>query len=225
MYFYISFSFYVIGKYILTYLLTYLLYTCYETYCLVLKYDESGKSRASRCYNHVKGFQRKMRELKSTTGDDILVELHQNTSPAIVKRWATNTSLFNKTAPISSASTPIASSASSSASPTLTDMTVHSETIVSTPSSKRRRSGKANDSNICRKCFVKYGSATDNKYNSIWINCAQRRCDYWVHVYCVNLVVTEGKEDDFDSIVKYFCASHNPKALPRSGSTSLQRKK
>ena len=100
----------------------YTLYTCYETYCLVLKYDESGKSRASRRYNHVKGFQRKMRELKSTTGDDILVELHQNTSPAIVKRWATNTSLFNKTAPISSASTPIASSASSSASPTLTDI-------------------------------------------------------------------------------------------------------
>ena len=155
-----------------------------------------------------------MRDLKSTTGDEILVEIHQNTTPPIVKRWATDTTLFNRT-PVSPSS--VATSAASSPNFVSGDtpQASESESIVTTPSSKRRKSRNGDDKNICRKCFVSYGSATDNQYDSIWINCANKKCDYWVHGYCINLVVREGKEEEFDDLVKFYCPSHNPHVLPR----------
>lgn len=53
------------------------------------KYLESGKARANARYNHSKGFQRKMKELKTVTGDDVLVEIRHNVTPPVTRRWST----------------------------------------------------------------------------------------------------------------------------------------
>ena len=184
-------------------------------------YDKHPKSRASKRYNHLKGFQRKMFELKTVTGDDVLLELHQSTSPHVIRKYTTNPSLLQPTTPI----TPIA--VATSTTPTVatspsSNSSSSSGLEVSTPSAKRRKSHTINDRNTCRKCFVHYGSATDNEYNSLWVKCAARRCDYWVHVFCLGLVVKQENERKFNETVKYFCTVHNPKTVPRKSSLLMK---
>ena len=90
-----------------------------------------------------------------------------------------------------------------------------SESAVSTPSAKRKRApNNTPDRDKCRKCQVQHGSRTDNDFNSIWINCSHRRCDYWVHCSCLGLVVKEENEENFAPLFHYYCPVHNPKKIP-----------
>ena len=89
----------------------------------------------------------------------------------------------------------------------------------STPSGKRKKASV--NRNTCRKCLTVHDSETDNKYNSMWINCSQRRCDYWIHAFCLGIVVEETNEEEFAKLFYFFCPSHNPKQLPRPKARKL----
>ena len=52
----------------------------------------------------------------------------------------------------------------------------------STPSKKRKHL-TPQERNTCEKCKIIYGSRMDDEFDSVWINCNRRGCDYWVHMY------------------------------------------
>ena len=87
--------------------------------------------------------------------------------------------------------------------------------VVCTPSKKRKRLQGDGDGNTCRKCGIKWGSERDNKFGSIWINCDARRCNYWVHIFCLGFSYKERDEEEFGQVARYHCPSHNPHKLPR----------
>lgn len=190
------------------------------------KYLESGKARANARYNHSKGFQRKMKELKTVTGDDVLVEIRHNVTPPVTRRWSTNQEMFSR-CNSNSSSTTITSPSSAITSPcsSVANMDPTSAPTTSTPSSRRKKKNdpKKMNRDVCQKCLTIYGSRTDNEYNSLWVNCAKRKCDYWVHAYCIGLVINEKDEEKFDSTVKYYCPPHNPMSLPRPKSLLKKR--
>ena len=108
------------------------LYNVDSILVLVPTFDPSRKNRADRRYNHIEGFQRKMSALKGTTGDDVVVEIHQNRKSRTVRRWSTDMSLFTTlhvTSPpvlvarISNNSSISSNTASSNEDSTLTDST------------------------------------------------------------------------------------------------------
>ena len=51
----------------------------------------------------------------------------------------------------------------------------------------------------------------------LWLNCSARKCDYWIHAFCVGLVVKDENVANFEKLVKYYCPPDNPKHLPRGG--------
>ena len=81
---------------------------------------------------------------------------------------------------------------------------------LSTPSKRKKRSTVA-DRNKCRKCQLQYGSKMDNDFNSIWINCDQITCDYWVHLACLGFMVGQDEEESFTVMAKFVCPAHIPK--------------
>ena len=128
---------------------------------LGIKYLESGKARANSRYNHCKGFQRKMKEMKTVTGNNVFIEIHQNTNPLVIRRWSTDKGLFNNSNSMVSS---IITTPPSSSSSTVVNVEDPSQCpITSTPSSKRKKVDKARSSDTCQKCFTLYGSATDNE--------------------------------------------------------------
>ena len=199
---------------------------------LGMKYEECGKKRSCKRYNHRKGFQRKMIECKRVTHDNIFIEFQRvnENNTNIIHRYATDPKMFSCQAMNSS----VASSTHSiNATPVLHEQDTSvgdsapqsSSQNIATPSGKRKRVENENlDKNSCRKCFTLHGSRTDNEYNSLWINCARRKCNYWIHAYCLGLVVEEAAEDRFADSFQYFCPSHNPKRLPKPRSIIQKNK-
>ena len=169
-----------------------------------------------------------MVEYKIVTGDDSYLELHQSTKSKEVRKYSTSIPLMTKRLAalnISPAVNVMNRTISSEAlsSPANTSIATAPSPLVSTPSGKRKRETYENGVNTCRKCKVRHGSRTDNQFNSLWTNCNQRRCDYWVHLFCLGVVVQEKDEDKFCKLFDYYCPSHNPKHLPRS-STFTKKK-
>ena len=138
----------------------------------------------------------------------ILLEIRHNTNPPVVRCYATDVSMFSTTK----------ETCINTSTTLVTTMSTPNRSIDSPEITSTKKKAPLNDSNTCRKCFVQYGSATDNKYDSVWINCSNRRCDHWVHAYCVGLVIRERKGNYFDKLVKYYCSTHNPNQLPRGKS-------
>ena len=92
----------------------------------------------------------------------------------------------------------------------------------STPLRKRKKQSTPQDRNTCTKCKIVYGSRMDDEYDSPWINCNHRGCDYWVHMYCVGLVVKESDMLTFE-VVKFYCPQHNPNKILRPQSVAKKR--
>ena len=107
-------------------------------------------------------------------------------------RYASDLTLFTRLLPPTSINPEI--SVSSTPKVQGTSHATSLESIASTPSSKRKRVSNA-DKNSCRKCHTTHGSRTDNEYNSFWICCAQSRCDYWVHTFCLVIIIIEKDEE------------------------------
>ena len=97
--------------------------------------------------------------------------------------------------------------------------------LEANPSVKRKRDNARNETDSCRKCQTIYGSKTDNAYHSIWINCSYRRCDYWLHGYCMGLVVKDDHEEQLASLFNFYYPTHNPKKVPVPSRKSLYAKK
>ena len=163
-----------------------------------------------------------MYQYKTTTGDDVAIQFYQSTkaSAAATYRYGTQPGLACRP---STASKAVQAVNSTSSSPTSTPNSNLNESLqknsascssTSTPSVCRRKKNSV-DRNTCKKCQIPYAGRMDNEYNSLWINCEQRNCDYWVHIACLGLVVTEEKEQEFSENVKFFCQTHNPNKIPR----------
>ena len=95
-------------------------------------------------------------------------------------------------------------------------------TAPCTPTRRAKKSTPSNE-NVCRKCGIAFDSRMDVEYDSRWINCCQRSCTYWVHLFCLGIEVEESKIPTFEKSVKYFCVKHNPHALPREKSLVSKR--
>ena len=206
-------------------------------YVLGLQFEKCAKKRAGKRYNHQKGFQRKLQEYKTVTGDDALLTLHLNTVKKEVLRFSTSQELVKKSI-ASYLSMPVTSTITSTPLVNVVDaienngnraeQTTNPEkdsVEAGTPSAKRKRAKVTGTKNACRKCQTIHGSKTDNDYNSVWINCSYRRCDYWVHGFCLGLVVKEDNEDEFSSLFNYYCPTHNPKKNSVPSRKSLYSKK
>ena len=159
-----------------------------------------------------------MKQYKTTTGDDISMQFFQSTNNKnrSVYKYATKKELVMEKKH-SSASTQTRSVCDDEPGPSTDDSVNMSSSTPSTPSAKRQK-GTPNDRNICKKCKLVYNSKMDDDYDSLWINCAHRGCDWWVHMYCMGIDVRENNIQDFESIVKVYCQSHNPHPLPRPSS-------
>ncbi|XP_057308062.1 probable basic-leucine zipper transcription factor S [Hydractinia symbiolongicarpus] len=55
--------------------------------------------------------------------------------------------------------------------------------------------------NMCHICEIEHEKDLD----STWVNCNRRNCDYWVHVVCVGIDIS----DKWLKNLKYFCPTHN----------------
>ena len=185
-------------------------------------YVKDGSKRAKCRYNYQTGFRRKMQQYTTSTNDNVAIQFYQSTTKsksADVYRYATKPGLAMRTATVSSAvQTELPTNEMLTSTPDVSLVGLPSgsrseESTLASPSVKRKK--LASNRNICRKCKISYGGCMDNEYESIWINCEQRGCDYWVHLNCLGFVVKEEDEEIFSKTVKYFCCSHNPKKLPK----------
>ena len=163
-----------------------------------------------------------MHQYRTVTKDDVTISFEQSTKTknnGKVLKYSTNQDLAKpvskvdkstQTHPPATPTTPHAEpgpstpSTSNHSSPATTPLAV-------TPSKRRISSIGSGDRNKCRKCQIAYESKMDNDLNSLWINCEQRNCKYWVHLACLGIVVDEEKEDIFTENFQYFCINHNPK--------------
>ena len=65
------------------------------------------------------------------------------------------------------------------------------------------------DQNKCRKCNIIYRSKADIHmdpvWDSVWVNCEQCECQYWVHMRCLGFVIHNKNFNIFEESMKYFC--------------------
>lgn len=167
-----------------------------------------------------------MKEYKTVTGDNMKVEFYQNTKDEKICKYATSLALFNNLDDTGNS----VNTNDSLLAPTMNEIPAPvspcvvstpnqaSSSLIGTPSSKRKRK-EARGDYVCKKCFIKHGSATDDTFNSLWVECEQRRCEYAVHLFCLGIVVPENDEQSFTEMFKFYCPAHNPKKIPRSSSS------
>ena len=181
------------------------------------KYIKDGCKRAKSRYNYQTGMRRTMKQYKTTTGDDVSITFFQTTNNKNrqVYKYATKKELVagKKFSNATTQTTNSQPEVSEDEDEPGLSQSIESSTPA-TPSSKRRK-GTPTDRNVCRKCKLVYNSKMDDDYDSLWINCAHRGCEWWVHMYCLGINVADKDVDNFESTVKIYCPTHNPHQLPR----------
>lgn len=179
---------------------------------------DSGK-RAKCRYNYQTGFRRKMLQYKTATNDDIAVQFYPSTKTGPgVCRFATSPELARKTA-VSTKSTEtcggFANVTPSATSPTVevAGPSKKNNANITTPS-KKSPSTTPENSKSCRKCRLSYGTKMDDAYNSVWVNCNTKKCDYWVHLKCLGFALKDEDNPNPIEELLFFCPSHQER-LPK----------
>ena len=168
------------------------------------KFLENSCARSKSRSNHVEGLLKKIRDLKTTTHDDVLIEIHTAVKNRTVKRYATDVSLFRNGKEIPKIQPPLQPLPSSSVLSTVS------------PSKKGKKPTKTRYS--CQLCGIEYGSAPDIQYGSNWIGCEHNGCDVWQHIKCMGLEMPRSMKS-----VKWRCIQHIRERPPKS--SLLKQKK
>ena len=74
-----------------------------------------------------------------------------------------------------------------------------------TKNSKKKKQKGVNNGSHCRLCQVKYDTKLDNDFDSPWLGCQNKKCGYWVHVYCLGFLANDAK-----SMTEWYCRKHHP---------------
>jgi len=171
--------------------------------------EKEGKKIAHKRYYLRRDMLREMVEYKKATGDDCYVEFHQTTPFKHTFRYATSLDLLARrstaeketqtTACDFVESVQISTSNASSESNSVDNLSEESNVIDSTKA--------------CAEC--------EEDQDSLWLNCREEGCDYWVHVCCLGFIIKKEKEEAFVNKMRYRCPVHNAKYIPVS-STEME---
>ena len=138
-------------------------------------YEKDGTKRAKARYNYRDGFGKKMKQYKTTVGEDVATQFYQKVSGGIKEiRYPTAPELANKpkTRSMSVQTEEFYINASIASEISINEPS--QEPATSTPGTPSRKKKKIADGNNSAKCQIRYGSKMDDKYGSIWINCSAK---------------------------------------------------
>ena len=76
---------------------------------------------------------------------------------------------------------------------------------------KKRKKIQENVKNFCRVSDVKHNSKADIDHGSPWIGCEVTKCDYCVHVFCLDFTT-----EDPEGLGELFCKNHQPIKKPKT---------
>ena len=155
-----------------------------------------------------------MHQYGTSTGDDVSITFYQATAKKSVHRFSTKKEyIMKKESRTVSVQTEANVDIPTPSSPSTPQLSVSLSTqdstpCTSTPSKRAKRNLRQNDPNKCAKCSIKYGTKMDETYDSVWVNCESKNCQFWCHMKCLGMHCSN--EAMFSESVKFFCKTHNP---------------
>ena len=153
------------------------------------------QARSQARYKRRKGIIKAIRDLKVITGDDSLISFFKHP----VDGSTDERMIYGATQELISKFKSFG----------LEDFSVESTSESLFPSeigSKEKVCKKEKESqNYCCICNLKCDTKLDNNFDSPWIGCNVKSCNYWVHAFCLGFVVDEPSE-----LPDFFCRKHHP---------------
>ena len=134
-----------------------------------LKYLESSGARSKSRLNHIEGFCKKMRDLKSATGDNSFLIIYTNTKDKTIKKFTTDRCLLGLS--------------DNSLVDFQTETPSNDQLVAFSPSKYRTANNWR-----CNACGLCFGEEKDIDFESSWLNCESEGCDVWQHVKCLGIV-------------------------------------
>ena len=148
------------------------------------KFATKYQARSQARYKRRSGIIKAIRDLKVVTGDDLLISFFKHLVDGSTDErmiYGTTQELISKFKSFG-----------------LEDFSVESTSESLFPSeigSKEKVRMKEKESqNYCCICNLKYDTKLDNDFDSPWIGCNIKSCNYWFHAFCLGFVLDEPSE-------------------------------
>ena len=179
-----------------------------------VKFATKCQARSQARYKRRNGIIKAIRDLKVVTGDDSLISFFEHPVDGSTHErmiYGTTQDLISKSKSFGLEDFSVESTNKGSlANVSSESLAISSPSKPSKIGSKEKVHKKEKGSqNYCRICNVKYDTKLDKDFDSPWIGCNVKSCNYWVHAFCLGFVVDEPSE-----LPDFFCRKHHPTQMP-----------